>query len=1056
MSPRNVMPHPDGQANDSGLDTGYTYDPSDGLGLTAANAGTGSGGTVNIASANASAPAPTLVTTAGSALQFNLIWDSSVSSAPAGFMADVIAMAQTFETAFGNAATINIAVGYGEIGGSALSRGALGESEDIEQSVSYAALLGALATHNNNATVAAVLASLPSTSPVSGTIVVTTAQAKALGLIAGSGTAVDGNIGFATASTFTYSGGVANGTYDFNGVVAHEISEVMGRLLFTGGYSSSYRNAYSLLDLVHYSAPGVRDFSGSTPGYFSPNGGVTDGGDFNTDPSGDSGDWASSMGNNAFDAFSSSGVLNSFTSGDIVEMNAIGWTITPFVIESANGTSLVRVGSQYAMWNAANTGPTLEYLNNPVTVGEFGTSIAPIAAVKTANGYEVAWNLGSGLFVIWNTDSNGNYTASPAGVVLGSSYSLESAETTFGFDLNGDGTIGLKLATIANNGTTALVQAADEYEMNPSAGGTGPILQFQNTPITAGQFGASIAPFGAIKTATGYEVAWSFGGGVFSIWNTDSSGNYTSNAAAFVLGGSYPLEAAETTFHQDLNGDGTIGLKLTTIANNGTTALVQAANEYEMNPSAGGTGPILQYQNTPIIAGQFGASIAPVGAIKTATGYEVAWSFGGGVFTIWNTDSNGNYTSNATAFVLGGSYPLEAAETTFNQDLNGDSTIGPTTATIMSNSVMRLVRLANQYALENSSGSIVAWLSYQGTPVITGQFGTAVAPVGAKQMASGYEVAWSLGNSQFAVWNTDSTGNFTAAATGILSGTSTTLEALEANFANGVFAGAGPAATATTKATNGTTVLAQVGNLYELNPASGGTGPLLEYLGSYVAAGQFGSAVVPVGAVKTAAGYEVAWNLGNNQFAVWNTDSNGNYTGAATAVVTGQSFVLEDLEPTFGEDLNGDARLSAQLITTGTTVNLVSQTQSTTINLGANTASASAGLSAPSLAFLGTPDTITLGTHAAIVEYALQPSSGIETVAGFILGTDELNIDLVGAASSTLKAFDTTVNGSAAIALASTNDSLHGLVLTNVTGGLNAATLLTSHTTFVGGHALIS
>jgi hypothetical protein len=501
------MPQLDGQANDSWLDPGYTYDPPDGFGLTAANAGSASGGLLNIASANASAPAPTLVTIAGSSLQFNLIWDSSVSAAPAGFMADVIAMAQAYEADFNNAATVNINVGYGEIGGSALSLGALGQSEDNEQSVSYATLLAALAAHNNDATAAAVLASLPATSPVGGTIVLTTAQAKALGLIAGSGTGLDGTIGFATASAFTYSGGVATGTYDFNGVVAHEISEVMGRLLFTGGFSSSFRNAYSVLDLLHYSSPGVRDFSGSTPGYFSPNGGVTDGGDFNTDPSGDSGDWASSMGNNAFDAFSNSGVLNPVTSGDIVEMNAIGWTIAPYVIESANGTSLVRVGSQYSLWNSANIGPTLEYLNNPVTVGEFGASIAPIAAVKTANGYEVAWNLGSGLFIVWNTDGNGNYTGSPNGVVLGSSYALESAETTFGFDLNGDGIIGLKLTTIANNGTTALVQAADEYEMNPSAGGTGPILQYQIAPITAGEFGASIAPVGAIKTATGYEVA---------------------------------------------------------------------------------------------------------------------------------------------------------------------------------------------------------------------------------------------------------------------------------------------------------------------------------------------------------------------------------------------------------------------------------------------------------------------------------------------------------------------------------------------------------------------
>ena len=376
--------------------------------------------------------------------------------------------------------------------------------------------------------------------------------------------------------------------------------------------------------------------------------------------------------------------------------------------------------------------------------------------------------------------------------------------------------------------------------------------------------------------------------------------------------------------------------------------------------------------------------------------------------------------------------------------------------TIVSNGTTVLAQVGNLYEFNPASGGTGPLLEYQGAYITAGQFGGAITPVGAMKTAGGYEVAWSLGGGQFIVWNTDSNGNYTSAATGILSGTSATLEAVEGNFGDGTFANAGSPASATTIASNGTTTLARLGNLYEFNPASGGTGPLLEYQGSYVTAGQFGSATIPVGATKTAGGYEVAWSLGGGQFIVWNTDATGNFSSAATGAIAGQSFTLEDLEVTFGEDLNGDGRLSTQLITTGPTVDLSSQSQSVTINLGANTASASAGLSVPSLAFLGTPDTIILGAGAATVEYALQPSSGIETIAGFVLGTAELNLDLSGAANSTLLAYDTKVNGNAAIALTSSSDPLHGIVLTNVTGGLTAATLLTSHTTFVGGHALIS
>jgi hypothetical protein len=43
------------------------------------------------------------------------------------------------------------------------------------------------------------------------------------------------------------------------------------------------------------------------------------------------------------------------------------------------------------------------------------------------------------------------------------------------------------------------------------------------------------------------------------VWNTDSSGNFVSDTIGIVSGASTALESLETSFHQDLNGDGTIG-----------------------------------------------------------------------------------------------------------------------------------------------------------------------------------------------------------------------------------------------------------------------------------------------------------------------------------------------------------------------------------------------------------------------------------------------------------------------------------------------------------------
>ncbi len=73
-----------------------------------------------------------------------------------------------------------------------------------------------------------------------------------------------------------------------------------------------------------------------------------------------------------------------------------------------------------------------------------------------------------------------------------------------------------------------------------------------------GEFGAW-TPIGAAVTATGYEVAWKVAGAdQYIVWDTDSSGNYISNLTDVISGTSATLESLETSFHQDLNGDGVV------------------------------------------------------------------------------------------------------------------------------------------------------------------------------------------------------------------------------------------------------------------------------------------------------------------------------------------------------------------------------------------------------------------------------------------------------------------------------------------------------------------
>src|SRR5947208_6909553 len=76
-----------------------------------------------------------------------------------------------------------------------------------------------------------------------------------------------------------------------------------------------------------------------------------------------------------------------------------------------------------------------------------------------------------------------------------------------------------------------------------------------------------------------------------------------------------------------------------------------------------------------MVAGQIGGW-APIGAEAVTGGYKVAWKMGGAdQYTVWTASSTGAYQSN-TPVVSGADPTLKALETTFQQDLNGDGTLG--------------------------------------------------------------------------------------------------------------------------------------------------------------------------------------------------------------------------------------------------------------------------------------------------------------------------------------------------------------------------------------------
>jgi hypothetical protein len=255
---------------------------------------------------------------------FNTNFGTNAAAAQAAW----IAAADVFTSQFSDAIHINITVD------AVTKPGVFGESFPGLVSISYADLFarvsGDAVTQNDHIAVGPG-GSMPSSDPTNGigTWWLTRAQAKALGYIPDD-MSDDGGTTFGVTNPFTFSGAIAPGTYDFQGVAAHEISEVMGRMGLSGGTVGTTTNSFSLIDNFSYTAPGTKGLRGGPGNNFSIDSGMTLLKLFN-DPTVnhlDTRDWASGT-NDAFNQFSGSGVANPVSAVDLQIMDVIGYDLTP-------------------------------------------------------------------------------------------------------------------------------------------------------------------------------------------------------------------------------------------------------------------------------------------------------------------------------------------------------------------------------------------------------------------------------------------------------------------------------------------------------------------------------------------------------------------------------------------------------------------------------------------------------------------------------------------------------------------------------------------------------
>ncbi len=261
------------------------------------------------------------------------------------YVAAVQSAIQAFQNLISTPITVNIAFGWGEVGGSPISAGASGQSSTYQYSTTYADLYTQVVkTETTSAVQIAAVASLPTTDPTGGSVFsIATAEATALGFNT-SGLPIGGSVGLdkSTSQNWAWTqSSVGSTNNDAIGTLEHEISEVLGRS------ANATSGKYTLLDMFRYTAAngldtnpigapaGVRDepfvsgYNVNAPSYFSYNGStVTQ--LFETPTAvangADVADWAGTVNNDAF-ADGPIGQVGLITTTDQQVLQVLGYSL---------------------------------------------------------------------------------------------------------------------------------------------------------------------------------------------------------------------------------------------------------------------------------------------------------------------------------------------------------------------------------------------------------------------------------------------------------------------------------------------------------------------------------------------------------------------------------------------------------------------------------------------------------------------------------------------------------------------------------------------------------
>lgn len=397
------------------------------------------------------------------------------------------------------------------------------------------------------------------------------------------------------------------------------------------------------------------------------------------------GDIASSTSSEALDSESNFQI-------DLNGDRSIGSPVT--VISTVGGLSLARRSADNAMVivNADGSSSTLRWAgtllqaDDPRLPGWKAVASARINDVNT-----LLWRHSvSGDMTTWSFDDRWRYTKG-AGIVKAGSTEAFSLESQYGYDVNGDGLIGLPYQRVSTSGLNQdfLVRLSGNRQLAYAK--TNDVvtpLRWNNQALLDGDSRLprweALAIISSLVTANGSELLWrEKGTGNLVTWQFDQSGVALSGTQPILpfTEKAYQLEQA---YAFDLNADRVIGSPKSTVSERDVVKLERHVSTGRLSVKEGDRESIsLNWQGQPLyyddprLAGWKPIAAAQVYGDASVTGVNtLLWqnSISRAVVT-WTYDSNWVFVNGKPPIDANSAEALKL-EASFNIDLNGDRTVG--------------------------------------------------------------------------------------------------------------------------------------------------------------------------------------------------------------------------------------------------------------------------------------------------------------------------------------------------------------------------------------------